>query len=235
MIKLAALELRRNSLRPYAVVTGILGGVLLAFWYLMALIPRLDPLDPDAELFSTGSFFTGMNCTVCTAFFGVLGAVMAARLVVEEYSGKRVLLLFSYPVSRRRILAAKLLLVSVSTAAGMFLCGLAVQIVFFVSNVFFPFYAGSLGPGAFGQAVYVLLCDSLIAGLTAVLAAWVGLWRKSVPAAIVAGVVLVVLVCQVMPVTFFCPALLALFPLLFVLLAVLAAASLFQQVEIMEV
>lgn len=235
MIKLAALELRRNSLRPYAIVTGILGGVLLAFWYLMALIPRLDPLDPDAELFSTGSFFTGMNCTVCTACFGVLGAVMAARLVVEEYSGKRVLLLFSYPVRRRRILAAKLLLVSGSTAAGMFLCGLAVQSIFFVSNVFFPFYAGSLGPGAFGQALYVLFCDSLIAGLTAVLAAWVGLWRKSVPAAIVAGVVLVVLVCQVMPVTFFHPALLALFPLLFALPAALAAASLFQQVETMEV
>lgn len=235
MVKLVALELRRNSLRPYRIATGILGGILLAFWYLMAFIPQLDPLDPDAELFSTSSFFTGMNCTVCTACLGILGAVMAARLVVEEYSGKRVLLLFSYPVSRRSILAAKLLLVSGSTASGMFLCGLAVQSVFFVGAALVPFYTGSLSPGVFGQALYVLLCDSLIAGLIAVLAAWVGLWKKSVPSAIVAGVVLVILVCQVMPVTFFHPALLALFPLLFALLAALATGSLLQQVETMEV
>lgn len=235
MVKLAALELQRNSLCPYGIAAGILGGVLLAFWYLMAFIPRLDPLDPDAELLSSSSFFTGMNCTVCTACFGVLGAVMAARLVVEEYSGKRVLLLFSYPVSRRSILAAKLLLVSGGTAAGMFLCGLAVQSVFFASAALIPFYAGSLSPGVFGQALYVLLCDSLTAGLTAVLAARVGLWKKSVPAAIVAGVVLVILVCQAMPITFFYPALLVLFPFLFALLAALAAGSLFQQVETMEV
>ena len=51
----------------------------------------------------------------------------------------------------------------------------------------------------------------------------------------VAGVVLAILVCQVMPVTFFHPALLALLLLLFALLAALAADSLFQPVETMEV
>lgn len=49
-----------------------------------------------------------------------------------------------------------------------------------------------------------------------------------------AGVVLVILVCQVMPV-FFHPDFPALLPLLFALLAALATGSLFQQVETMEV
>ena len=123
MRNLIALELKRNRLRPYHIATLICGVTMLGFQYLMAAIPYMDPTEPDAELFSQYPFLMGITCLVCMAIFSILSAVMASRFVVEEYSGKRAILLLSYPISRKRVLCAKLMLVFAYTAGGMLLCG----------------------------------------------------------------------------------------------------------------
>ena len=97
MYKLIALELKRNRLRPYHIATLICGVTMLGFQYLMAAIPHMDPTEPDAQLFSQYPFLTGITSLVCMAVFSILSAVMASRFVVEEYSGKRAILLLSYP------------------------------------------------------------------------------------------------------------------------------------------
>ena len=111
MRNLIALELKRNRLRPYHIATLICGVTMLGFQYLMAAIPYMDPTEPDAELFSQYPFLMGITCLVCMAIFLILSAVMASRFVVEEYSGKRAILLLSYPISRKKVLCAKLMLV----------------------------------------------------------------------------------------------------------------------------
>lgn len=40
-----------------------------------------------------------------------MSAIMYSRLIIEEYTGKRLALLFSYPISRSKIFAAKLVLI----------------------------------------------------------------------------------------------------------------------------
>lgn len=136
-----SLELRRTRLAPWLRGAVLLAGVALCFWYLMAFLPRMDPTDPDGALFSSYPFLIGINDTVCTAMFGILGAALGARVVVAEYRGSQALLLFSYPVPRRQILCAKLLLTAGYTAAAMFVSGLAVQGVFFGTAALFPICA----------------------------------------------------------------------------------------------
>ena len=138
MRNLIALELKRNRLRPYHIATLICGVTMLGFQYLMAAIPYMDPTEPDAELFSQYPFLMGITCLVCMAIFSILSAVMASRFVVEEYSGKRAILLLSYPISRKKVLCAKMMLVFAYTAGGMLLCGAVVQAVFFLTESLFP-------------------------------------------------------------------------------------------------
>ena len=80
-----------------------------------------------------------------------------------------------------------------------------------------------------------LACCSLLAGLTAVPAVWVGLRRRSGVAAVVASVVLVCLLCQLLPLTYGRPALLAGCLFFFAVPAALAAADLIHTIESMEV
>ena len=235
MHKLIALELKRNRLRPYHIATLICGVTMLGFQYLMAAIPYMDPTEPDAELFSQYPFLMGITCLVWMAIFSILSAVMASRFMVEEYRGKRAILLLSYPISRKKVLSAKLMLVFAYTAGTMLLCGAVVQAVFFLTESLFPICSDHLTIKVVLQSLGFLFCCSVLAGLMGVIALWFGFRKKSVSVTIVASVILAALVCQVIA------AALAFWPIMGIvfgvtaIFAILAMQNLLRQVNDMEV
>ena len=234
MRNLIALELKRR-LRPYHIATLICGVTMLGFQYLMAAIPYMDPTEPDAELFSQYPFLMGITCLVCMAMFSILSAVMASRFVVEEYSGKRAILLLSYPISREKVLCAKLVLVFAYTVGAMLLCGAVIQAVFFLTESLFPLCSDKLTINVFLQSLGFLLSCSILAGLLGVVSLWFGFRKKSVSMTIVASVVLVTIVCQIIS------AALTFLPIMGIvfgvtgIFAVLAMQYLLKQVKNMEV
>lgn len=235
MYKLIALELKRNRLRPYHIAVLICGVTMLGFQYLMAAIPYMDPTEPDAELFSQYPFLMGIICLVCMAIFSILSAVMASRFVVEDYSGKRAILLLSYPISRKKVLSAKLMLVFLYTVCAMLLCGAVIQTVFFLTELLFPICSDHLTIKVVLQSLGFLFCCSVLAGLMGVIALWFGFRKKSVSVTIVASVILTTLVCQVIS------AAIQYIPILWIVVGIaaicslIAVVSLFRQVEGMEV
>lgn len=235
MRNLIALELKRNRLRSYHIAVLICGVTMLGFQYLMAAIPYMDPTEPDAELFSQYPFLMGITCLVCMAIFSILSAVMASRFLVEDYSGKRAILLLSYPISREKVLCAKLMLVFAYTAGAMLLCGAVIQAVFFLTESLFPLCSDQLTIKVILQSLGFLLCCSILAGLPGVVSLWFGFRKKSVSVTIVASVILAALVCQVIA------AALAFLPMMGAvlgvtgILAALAIKNLLRQVNNMEV
>lgn len=235
MRNLIALELKRNRLRPYHLATLICGVTMLGFQYLMAAIPHMNPTEPDAELFSQYPFLVGITWLVCMAIFAILSAVMASRFVVEEYSGKRAILLLSYPISRKTVLCAKLVLVFAYTVSAMLLCGTVIQAVFFLTESLFPLCSDQLTIRVLLQSLGFLLCCSILSGLLGVVSLWFGFRKKSVSMAIVASVILVTIVCQIISVA------LAFLPIMGIIFgvtdifAILAIQSLLRQVKNMEV
>lgn len=235
MHKLIALELKRNRLRSYHIAVLICGIAMLGFQYLMAAIPYMDPTEPDAELFSQYPFLMGITCLVCMAIFAILSAVMASRFVVEEYSGKRAILLLSYPISRETVLCAKLVLVFAYTVGAMLLCGAVIQAVFFLTESLFPLCSDQLTIRVVLQSLGFLLSCSILAGLLGVVSLWFGFRKKSVSMTIVASVILVTIVCQIISVA------LAFLPIMGIvfgvtgIFAILAIQSLLRQVKNMEV
>lgn len=235
MHKLITLELKRNRLRPYHIATLICGVTMLGFQYLMAAIPYMAPTEPDAELFSQYFFLMGITCLVCMAIFSILSAVMASRFVVEDYSGKRAILLLNYPISRKKVLSAKLMLVLLYTVGAMLLCGAVIQTVFFLTELLFPICSDHLTIKVVLQSLGFLFCCSVLAGLMGVIALWFGFRKKSVSVTIVASVILTTLVCQVIS------AAIQYIPILWIVVGIaaigswIAVVSLFRQVEGMEV
>lgn len=235
MRNLIALELKRNRLRPYHIATLICAVTMLGFQYLMAAIPYMDPTEPDVDLFSQYPFLMWITCLVCMAIFSILSAVMASRFVVEEYSGKRAILLLSYPISRKKVLCAKLVLVFAYTIGAMLLCGAVIQAVFFLTESLFPLCPDQLTIEAFLQSLGFLLCCSVLAGLLGMVSLWFGFRKKSVSVTIVASVILVTIVCQVIS------AALLFLPIMGIvfgatgIFAILAMQNLLRQVKSMEI
>ena len=133
MNKLTALELRRTSLRPYRIAALSIFPVMLGLLYLLASLPGWEPYSSDVDVLLDRSGVTGIVFVLGTFAFSMLFAAMAAKCVVEEYSGKRVVLLFSYPVARRKILGVKLRLVFGFTVLSALECGGVVLSIFFVT------------------------------------------------------------------------------------------------------
>ena len=198
MNRLLSLEIQKNRLGPYHMGTLVCGVALLAFQYLMSAIPHLDPTETDQVLFSSYGFLLGLDHLLGMAAFGILGGMMGAKVVVQAYSGRGRELLFSHPVGRKEILGAKLRLIYGYPAAAMLLWGTVTGAVFLLTEGIFPLCAGTLAAKTVWWGLCSLLCHVHMAGAVGILAAWIGLCKRSVPGTIVAAVLLAMCLCQVL-------------------------------------
>lgn len=134
MNKLIKLELERINLRPYFISSAIFGIVQLVFTYFVAYVAQMEQ---EVQFMNYGNIFL-FTGAISTFLFGVLSATMYAKLIVEEYWGKRLALLFSYPVGRQKTFIAKILIVLLFVILSMLLCTMLSVGIFTLTEAFSP-------------------------------------------------------------------------------------------------
>lgn len=100
MIKLIKLELQHFHLKTYLMTSFILGLFILVFTYFVANVAQIEQ---ETEFMVYENIFL-FSSIISTLLFGVLSATMYNNLIVKEYTGERIALLFSYPVNRKKYL-----------------------------------------------------------------------------------------------------------------------------------
>lgn len=193
MLKLMKLELERNKLLPYMIASLLIFVFGLGFCFLIAYTPQLEQMGgggfmPAEMLMMTEwSNFISLISVLFVTAFGVLSAVMHAKFIVEEYTGKRAVLLFSYPIKRSKVLFTKCSFVFFFTVIAAFLCNVvAIRIFAFCSNAF------SILPNLFTNELWfdLLMASGIaapLAGAIGLVAMRIGFWRKSLVATVVAS------------------------------------------------
>ncbi|MBU5675245.1 ABC transporter permease [Alkaliphilus sp. MSJ-5] len=196
MLKLIRLELRRNKLTGYKVASGCIFLGILALCFLFAFMPAIVESQGDILSAKELAMFSGWNnliammSTISMTSFAVLSTVMHARFIVTEYTGKRAILLFSYPIKRSRILWAKCSLVFWFTTGMMFLCNLAAITLFGICSNLFQILSEPFTITTFTYLLTTTLILSLLSGAIGLIALRIGFWKKSVPITIVSAVIL---------------------------------------------
>lgn len=201
--RLFSLELERNSLRPYQTAVTVSTFFILGFIYLMAAIPQIDPGDSDAELFGSYNFVIGLTLVVMMGIFSVISATMSSKFIVDEYRGKKAILLFSYPINRKKIMETKILLVFLFTVGSMLISGAIVLAVFMITESFVPISKDIVSLGLILTSIIYLVCYALIAAFCGIVSSWIGFRKQSVIATIVASCIIMVTMCQITAMTFF--------------------------------
>ena len=95
MKTLIRLELRRTNFRTYVISALIIAVIMLGFLYLFAYAPMLETNDADMKIFSGYENLIPLYGVLNMTVFCVLAAVIYSKIIIEEYSGKRPILLFS--------------------------------------------------------------------------------------------------------------------------------------------
>lgn len=190
MLKLIALEIRKNKL------AGILKGALyanLAILAFMILMVFIDQSEADSTFVSYADIFEGLYVFVKSTYI-IFAAILLSKLVIEEYKNNTITLLFMYPISRKKLITAKLIIVFLFTLVNIVVAEIVIGGILVGINHYVNVVQGQL-------TLSMLSVELVKVGTSAVYAAGIGLIplffgmrKKSVPTTIVSAVLLVSLI-----------------------------------------
>ncbi|MEC2076689.1 ABC transporter permease [Metabacillus fastidiosus] len=195
MFKLMKLEMRKGKFGWYVKGAIIANLFLAAFSCAMGFIGRIEENFPFS---SYSDVFIVLGALVRATFI-VFGAVLISRLVIEEYKTKTISIMFTYPVSRKKFIASKLLVVSGITFITIFISNLIVVSAFISINSFFNFVPHSIDLNIALKEVASMMTYAIAAAGTTLVSLYFGLRKKSVPATILSSLLIVGLISQHSP------------------------------------
>ena len=188
MINLIRFELRKNNLIPY--FYGVCGIFTFAFLLgiLFSAIPIIEPNDTSSKMFNDKTIIITMISIICMSAFSILSAVMYAKFIIEEYTGRKNVLIFTYPQKRSNILFAKFIFVSSFVFVTMF-----------ISTVLCCLFVGFIGSviGIISEPLmditYIIqlsLLLALVSNFIGLIALRVGFYKKSIIIPVVTAIIL---------------------------------------------
>lgn len=121
VFKLMKLELKKFPMKGYIRGAGIAMTVVLLFMVLLFWTTVLE----GEEVIDTQADVVGMVTIIVNDVFLIMTAVMFANYIIGEYSSGTINILFTYPISRKKLIWSKIFLV----------CGY-MTIVMIVANIF---------------------------------------------------------------------------------------------------
>lgn len=234
MFRLMTLEYKRTNFKDYYIADIAILFAAFAFIYLFANLPRLEPLDPDMNMFLTYMNITSLLCMLFMVIFSILSSVMFSKVVIEEYS-KHAMLLFSYPIKRFKIMSAKILVVSLFTIISMLIILVLSFGVFYFTESLYPLVKDVLTPEIIQQTCKVSVLYSLCAISIGIISMRVGLGKKSVSVTIVTSIIISSVICNIIGIAMNTDIILIVISLLISIIAIVIVIDTNKYVDNMEV
>lgn len=179
--KLVRIELRKIDVRKY-VQHVMIANVGIALLVLMT------------------SFFTALSGgevpqittvividTLVKSVFIVWESVLIANIIIEEFRSKTVLILFSYPLDRKKVILSKLLIVFSLTFTSMVASQVFQNVLFFGLNKALPFINYNIKLSEIG-IIFLTTITSILLGM---LPMYVGMLNKSTVATVISSILIV--------------------------------------------
>lgn len=193
MLQLIKLELKKGRLTSY------LWGSLIAYIAIagmMMLIYFVDGANIEEPAFRDYADLLSMIDLLVRATFIVYASVLLSKLIISEFKDKTIALLFAYPVSRKKLIFAKLAMVFVWTFVNVIVANLLIDLIMIGVNRVAGYLSDPLQAELlFNHGLQVLMQAFGAAGMS-LLPLVAGLRKKSVPATIVSSIAIVAVVCS---------------------------------------
>ena len=185
MLKLMKLEFAKIKVSSIVRAFVIIAASILAFTILTGSI-----IDEGERMFDNASQMLAFGEILCRISYGIFGGVMLGNVVIGEYKEGTIQNLFSYPISRKRIMGCKLCIVFGFTFITILLSEIIFGIGMFLANRWITIVTEPITlMQIMGRLPGAVFSAGATAGLS-MIPLYFGMRRKSVTATIVAGVVI---------------------------------------------
>ncbi|MNO13547.1 ABC-2 family transporter protein [compost metagenome] len=180
MLKLIQLELKKNGIRSN------IRGAFIAIFIILACITGdsfQEPLPGYNELFSLINF-------ACTITFIIFASVLLSKLVIDEFKNKTITVLFMYPVQRKKVLTAKLIIVVVFTFIFSLLAKIIILSGFYFINQYTHFIQEELTLEIIRNYFVQGIINSITASCISLVPLFFGMRKYSTASTIVSAVII---------------------------------------------
>jgi ABC-type transport system involved in multi-copper enzyme maturation permease subunit len=179
MLKLIKLEIKKLRIAGW-LRNIFIANILLTLWVIIS-VPNEQIDTYEMALSSVGSY---VRIT-----FIIFSSVLMARMVIDEYRNKTITVLFTYPIKRKKLLIAKLFLVSLLTFFVVLFSNSLVAAIFLIMDAYHHYLPQTLTTEMiFSEAARIVIFAVGFMGLS-LFPFIVGMFRKSVPATIITSFV----------------------------------------------
>lgn len=207
----------------------------MVFFFFFAYAPLIEPGDKDMAIFSGYNNLIPLFDVFNMAVFCVMSSVMYSKFVIEDYSGKRPILLFSYPVSRKKVVLSKLFIVCGFTVISMFINNFIIFLIFGITENFIHLVGKNFTFHIILQIAENTIIMSIIAVNIGIIAVGAGFIKKSVPTTIVSAVLLASLMCNIVVNASINKVAIYVLTVIMVIIGIVCSGFLIKKINIMEV
>ncbi|MBG0968835.1 MULTISPECIES: ABC transporter permease [Bacillus] len=187
MLHLMKLELKKFKLGWYVKRAIIANVVILALMIFVSIIAQVEG---DAEIRNPETILL-MASTIVRATFIIFGSVLIARLIIGEYKNKTILLMFSYPINRKKMMASKLTITAIVTFITVIVSNILVVGVFFGIDSYFSILPNSFTVDQLMQEGIKLVPLAIATAGMSLIPLYFGMRKRSVPTTIVSSLIVV--------------------------------------------
>lgn len=192
MLKLMKLEMKKIN------VWGYIKGAIIANISIIALITGMifaSKAEKNLD-FTNFDFTFSMVDTMVKATFIVFASVLIARFIIEEYKSNTITVLFMYPINRKKLIIAKLLIVILFTFIATVLSNIFIDSILSIINNFYKFTPDKLNSSLVIRNLITININALASTGMGLIPLYFGMRKKSVPATIVSSILMVSIVCS---------------------------------------
>lgn len=180
----------RLELKKMGLKRCIMGVLIILFFMLMYLTVGLWSGSAPGQVKDSYDAYMPRMINLLAVFSMICySSVYTSQLVIGEYTRKTILILFSYPLDRKRIMLIKLGITSIFTTICIFASNVICHAYLILMNQYFHLVTGSPDAEYLTECMTQTLFGSIMGGALSMIPFAVGLFRKSMPATFISAIV----------------------------------------------
>ena len=187
MLKLMQLEIKK-----FKIIRNLKGVIIanLIIFTVLVMTVFASKVDNEIPFKSWNDAFLVIGVFVRITF-SIFAAVLISKIIIGEYKNKTINVLFTYPISRKKIMLVKLVLILIFAFTSMIISNIFLGFSLFILNTFMNFIQEPLNMNILLSNLINSAVYSLIFAFISLIPVYVGIIRKSVASTIVTEIIIV--------------------------------------------
>lgn len=190
MLNLMRLEMKKFKLGSYILGGIIANFVILGFMLLIMFVSKVEG-STDFENYPEA---IGVIDSFVRATFIIFAATLISKLIIGEFKNKTITTLFMYPINRKKLIAAKVIIVFLFTFSFIVISNVFVTTIFCFVSENFQLLPDTLTASMITSRIPSVFMNAIAASGMSLIPLYFGMKKYSISATIISSILLVTVI-----------------------------------------